>query len=301
MPKGVYKRTKPAWNKGLTKEDPRVAKNINSRNATMIDRYGSLSYNNSEKRKQTNLDRYGVENVSQSVELNKNKITKIKQTNLDRYGFEYASQNDEVKKKNRKTFLTNHPGYNSSSQLPGVGEKISNIVKSDVVKKKKESTFQNKYGVDYGLQNKSIMQKKLETTLKRYGTPYYPNKEKEYQTRKKNNSFNTSNPEEKMYKDLCNQYGEDNVIRQYRENRYPYTCDFYIPSEDLFIELNKHWTHGFRPFIESDDFCQNQLEIWQEKAKTSQFYKNAIYTWTVLDVKKQQIAKQNNLNYIVIY
>jgi len=21
-------------------------------------------------------------------------------------------------------------------------------------------------------------------------------------------------------------------------------CDFYIPSEDLFIELNRHWSHG---------------------------------------------------------
>ena len=71
MPKGVYQRTKPAWNKGLTKEDPRVAKNIEARNATMIDKYGSLSYNNSEKRKQTNLDRYGVENTYQSKELTK--------------------------------------------------------------------------------------------------------------------------------------------------------------------------------------------------------------------------------------
>lgn len=28
MPKGVYERTKPAWNKGLTKADPRVAKHV---------------------------------------------------------------------------------------------------------------------------------------------------------------------------------------------------------------------------------------------------------------------------------
>ena len=257
--------------------------------------------NNSEKRKQTNLDRYGVENVSQSVELNKDKIEKTKQTNLNRYGFEYASQNNEVKKKNRETFLANHPGYNSSSQLPGVGEKISNVVKSDEVKKKKENTFQNKYGVNYGLQNKSIMQKKLETTLKRYGTPYYPNKEKEYLTKKKNNSFNTSNPENSMYTDLCNHYGEDNVIRQYRDERYPYTCDFYIPSEDLFIEYNGNWTHGGHPFDETNLDDISKLEEWEEKSKDHKYYQNAIYTWTKLDVKKQQIAKQNNLNYIVIY
>ena len=301
MPKGVYTRTKPVWNKGLTKDDPRVQKNTDSRNSTMVDRYGSLSYNNSDKRKQTTLDRYGVENVAQSAELNKNKLEKTKQTNLRKYGFEYASQNPEVKEKGRQTFTNNHPGYNSASQLPGVGDKISAAVSSDDVKKKKEDTFQSRYGVKYGLQNKSIMQKKLETTLKRYGTPYYPNKEKEYQTKKKNNSFNISNPENNIYIDLCKQYGEDNVIRQYREERYPYVCDFYIPSEDLFIEYNGNWTHGGHPFNETDLDDISILEDWEYRSKEHPYYKNAIYTWTILDVKKQQIAKQNNLNYIVIY
>lgn len=301
MPKGVYKRTKPAWNKGLTKDDPRVSKNIDARNATMINRYGSLSYNNSDKRKQTNLDRYGVENTFQSKELTKDNVEKAKQTNLIRYGFESASQSDVVKAKNRETFLTNHPGYSSPSQLPGVGDKISQVVKSDEVKKKKEDTFQLKYGVSYGLQSPNIMQKKLETTLARYGTPYYPNKEKEYQTKKKNNSFNISNPEEKMYADLCNQYGKDNVLRQYKEDRYPFVCDFYIPSEDLFIEYNGTWTHGGHPFNPDNLDDIFTLEQWQEKALDHPYYKSAIYTWTDLDVRKQKIAKENNLNYLVIY
>ena len=40
---------------------------------------------------------------------------------------------------------------------------------------------------------------------------------------------------------------------------------------------------------------------WQEKAKTSQFYQNAINTWTIRDVKKQEYAKKYNLNYKIIY
>ena len=301
MPKGVYVRTKPAWNKGLDKSDLRVAKYSEARNITMINRYGSTSYNNAEKRKQTNLDRYGVENVAQSIELNKDKLEKTKQTNLIKYGFEYASQNADVKKKNRNTFIANHPGYSSVSQLPGVGDKISSIVKSDDVKKKKENTFQDRYGVKYGLQNPEIMLKKLSTTLKRYGTLYYLNKEKEYKTKKKNNSFNISNPEKNMYADLCNKYGVDNVETQYMDKRYPFACDFYIPSEDLFIEYNGTWTHGGHPFDETNLDDVHQLDIWKEKAKTSKYYRNAIYTWTKLDVRKQQIAKENNLNYLTIY
>ena len=79
--------------------------------------------------------------------------------------------------------------------------------------------------------------------------------------------------------------------RQYRDKiRYPFRCDFYIPSEDLFIEANLHWTHGGRPFREDDPECLTQLLDWQRKAATSKFYENAIQTWTVRDVLKLQSA-----------
>ena len=40
---------------------------------------------------------------------------------------------------------------------------------------------------------------------------------------------------------------------------------------------------------------------WKEKSKTSQFYKNAIETWTVRDIKKLYYVSINNLNYIALY
>lgn len=125
---------------------------------------------------------------------------------------------------------------------------------------------------------------------------------KEYLTKKKNNSFNKSSKEEEFYKYLLNENINKTIYRQYKDiNRYPFYCDFYILEDDLFIELNLHWTHGGRPFDSNDEECLKQLEIWQEKAKTSQFYQNAIQTWTVRDVEKQRIAKENNLNYKIIY
>lgn len=116
-----------------------------------------------------------------------------------------------------------------------------------------------------------------------------------------NNTFNTSKKEEEYYERLKNIYGESDIIRHYSDDRYPFICDFYIPSEDLFIEYNGTWTHGKHPFDETnlDDICR--LEEWKEKARVSKYYKNAIYTWTNLDVRKQKIAKENNLNYQVIY
>lgn len=124
---------------------------------------------------------------------------------------------------------------------------------------------------------------------------------KEYLTKKKNNSFNTSKPEEELYESLLAQYNEKTILRRYKEERYPFYCDFYIVEDDLFIELNAHWTHGGKPFNPDDEECQEKLAIWKEKAKQSKFYENAIKTWTERDVKKQQIAKENHLNYKVIY
>lgn len=79
-------------------------------------------------------------------------------------------------------------------------------------------------------------------------------------------------------------YGSDNVISQYQDKRYrnpktgvPFNCDFYIPSEDLFIELNYTWFHGAHPFDidNSDDF--NKLTELQYKATTEPEKKSYLY------------------------
>ena len=89
--------------------------------------------------------------------------------------------------------------------------------------------------------------------------------------------------------------------QQYKSKEYPYSCDFYIKSLDLFIELNLHWTHGDHPYNESDSRDVELKESLAEKAKTSEYYRNALYVWTDLDVRKQRIAKENNLNYKAVY
>lgn len=121
------------------------------------------------------------------------------------------------------------------------------------------------------------------------------------QRMRENNTFNKSKPEDEYYEYLKTLYNEDDIIRQYKDERYPFACDFYIKSQDLFIECNYSWTHGGHLFNSDSEEDQQTLAEWQEKAKTSDFYKNAIETWTVRDVKKHETAKANNLNYEVIY
>ena len=89
------------------------------------------------------------------------------------------------------------------------------------------------------------------------------------------------------------------MLTQYKDERYPFNCDFYVPSLDLFIECNYHWTHGKEPYNENNVEHQNILRLW--KSKNSRFYDNAIETWTKRDVDKLKCFKTNNLNFKIFY
>ncbi len=159
---------------------------------------------------------------------------------------------------------------------------VDNPMKSAKVVATLRQTFLEKYGVDNPLKNKCVLKKVFET-------------------RKHNGTLNTSYPEEKMYQSLCDRFGECDVYRQYKSKEYPFACDFYIKSKDLYIELNASWTHGFHFYNNASNEDLIVLKDWQSKAKTSKYYKNAIHVWTKLDVQKRQTAIDNNLNYIVFW
>lgn len=146
---------------------------------------------------------------------------------------------------------------------------------------------------DYGVKNAF----QLKTTIDKIHDNIDEINKKKANTRKKNHTFKASSQEyllkvllEAVYPDLCTQY---------RSEEYPFFCDFYIPSKDLYIEFNGLWTHGYHPFDKDSLEDQKTLEEW--KSKDNKFFDNAIQTWTERDVAKRQIAKKNNLNYIELW
>ena len=116
-----------------------------------------------------------------------------------------------------------------------------------------------------------------------------------------NNSWNSSEPEENFYSELLQKYKEDDIIRQYRDDRYPFRCDFYIKSEDRFIEIQGSWVHGDHPFDKNNPDDLERLSLMEEKAKNSAYYRNAIKTWIVIDPLKVKIASENGINISFIY
>ena len=261
-----------------------------------------------EKRKQTWLKNYGVENPSQSQEIKEKKEQttlknygvnnplkssiireKINNTFKEKYGDNPLGKNSSLKKKIEKSNIEKY-GYKNPMQNPEISQKTSKTLKekqAEIIQKSLE-----KYGVAWPAQLPEIRQKNSQGVLK--AIPQI------YQTRKQNGTCVSSQPEQQVFNLLLQKYKD--TINQYRdENRYPYTCDFYIPSLDLFIEYHGTWTHGIEPFNPENKEHLLILDQMKEKAKISKFYKNAIYTWTELDVRKLNCAKDNNLNYLCFY
>lgn len=116
-----------------------------------------------EKYKNTCLEKYGVENVSQNKDIKEKKretITKnfggfgwaskelsdkSKQTVIERYGVENVSQNEDIKKKKELTCKKNHG--------------VTNVLKLKKTHDLARKAVQEKYGVDYILQCKQIQDK----------------------------------------------------------------------------------------------------------------------------------------------
>ena len=263
---------------------------------TKLKRYGNESFTNREKAIKTYLAKYGENNYMSTKEFR----NRSKQYFNEKYGRDYFVQTDTFQDKRKETCLEK---YNKDS-----------FSKTDEFKNKCKETWINKYGVDHPMKSKEIKNKVEITMKKRYGdhfskTKYFRElynnndfinkmKQKEYITKKKNNSFNTSSNENKLYAKLKEKFN-DAIIHYTTDKRYPFECDFYIPSKDLFIELNIHWTHGFAPFDENNKKHIERLNLW--KSKNTEFYNIAIDVWTNKDPLKLKTFIDNRLNYKIFY
>lgn len=279
--------------------------------ATCLLKYGDEHYSNRIKARETCLQRYGVTSPLKS-EIFKQKS---KDTCLQKYGVEYTGQIPEKIEKTHKACLEKY-GVDSVFKV----QKFRNQSLDTCIKKYASNEDDINSIVNIG-QLKYVKDKIKNTCLEKYGvenpmqTQYYKNlissilssneiQEKIYNTKLLNNSFNISYQEDVCFDLLKEKYSD--CIRQYKSELYPFNCDFYIPSLDLYIEYNGSHYHHYHPFDINDDNDINELNRLKEKAENSNAHKNGkksqydniIYTWTILDLKKRNIAQQNNLNYI---
>lgn len=125
------------------------------------------------KRKNTNKEKYNVDNISQSNQIKKKK----KITTLINYGVENPSQNDKIKNKKCETMLKNY-GVKYVLQSKELLEKIKNTKlkiysdKNYTNREQAKETCLKIYGVENPSQLESIKNEKCETSMKNYGVKY---------------------------------------------------------------------------------------------------------------------------------
>ena len=152
-----------------------------------------------EKVKESNLKKYGVENVSQLKEVKEKKTQKA----FEKYGVSNISKAEEIKQKKTK----------SSFKKYGV----ANVLQAEVVKKKIEKTNLKLYKVKNPSSCKEIQKKREKTNLKRYGSktplqnPKVKNKIKRTNYERYGFEIASKNPKviEKIKKTNRKKYGAD--------------------------------------------------------------------------------------------
>ena len=215
---------------------------------------------------------YESENHNGVHEWSDEQREKIKNTCMERYGAPRYLDSADGKEKIAK--IKSNPNYK---------QKIRAIISSDEVQLKTKNTCLDRYGVTSAM--------KLSSTADKVG-----------ESKRVNGTWSTSKPEEDMYVLLVNKFGINDVERQYKSVKYPFHCDFYIKSLDLYIELNATWLHGKHWFDSSNECDLQMLDFWRNKVKQGhKFYNVAIDVWTVRDIKKRMAAIENNLNYVVFW
>lgn len=244
------------------------------------------------KAKETYFKKTGYESPLQDPKIKE----KIKQNNLEKYGCESPNQNEEVKRRKIISYKLK-TGYENPFQNPEVIEKIRdsyfqktgyyhNSENPEVIAKRKE-TFLKNYGVDSPMKSPEIKAKFKHKELQ----------EKRIQSLVRHGTQTISLVENEIYYILLMKFPD--CIHSYKDNRYPFLCDFYIPSLDLFIEYQGTWMHGEHPYNPKDPKDQEIITNWQNR-NTDQ-HKSAINVWTVSDLLKRETARKNALNWLEFF
>ena len=172
---------------------------------------GSLHANrsNREKTKQTWIKKYGVSNPNKCKEIR----NKIKQTCKKRYGVEH-------------NWASKDPKLNGSLTRK-ILYGVDNLFKSNDPKLNGQATRLNRYG------NICFAKTKLYKDLWKNKIFVKNVQQKQYNSKKRNNSFTSRSKQEIRCYELLKTKFPDAEHSYYDKERYPFNCDMYIPKTYL--------------------------------------------------------------------
>lgn len=198
-------------------------------------------YNDEEKLKKNNLEKYGVEWSIQREEVQ----NKIKDTMIEKYGVKSAWESEEVINKRKQNWIEKY-GVDNPAKVKQVIEQI-------------KETNKTRYGADNPMKNKQILEKALKTNKERYGKQYLMQvpklkdlaKEKciekygvEYNCLTDNCIQNQGNTISKINQNFSNLLNNVGLDTEYEFLLSLKRYDIHILNTNILIEINPAYTHN---------------------------------------------------------
>lgn len=175
----------------------------------------------SELRRQTSLEKYGVDNPAKSNEV-RQKISEI------------ASSPEMVERRKQTSLI--HWGVENPAQADEVKKKISQTVASKDCQSRMRSTTMERFGTPFAMQSKEGLKRYSESCIEKYGVPYYcMTTECRESQGDIISSFNRKFGE--LLKSVDMQYSFEFKLE---ESSY----DLHIIHTNILIEINPTYTHN---------------------------------------------------------
>jgi hypothetical protein len=216
---------------------------------------------------ETNLRKYGFRNVAQSEIIK----SKMRRTCQEKYGTDFVFQSESFKAVAMQTSLQKF-GVTHHTQREEYRRTIGKKLRL-YRQKWKESMICN-HGVDSPF--------KLKSTREACNSDESWRARRE--TMRRNRSWTTSKPEEKLHEILVEKYAD--VQRQVPVGRW--TMDFYIPSIDMYINLNGAYWHG-----------RGKTE--QELLDSSSPRDKVILSTMKRDLRREEWFKENGKKLLIVW
>lgn len=277
----VSKRFKEQYGVGGPSGLPEIRQKIKD---TQFRKFGCYAFN-TEKQKQTMIERYGTENCMQNEQV---KATMVK-NNIKKYGYEHTFQVPEFREKARKTLLDKYGCENVLCAESPIRQKLD-YSRTDEINRKMVDTKLEKNNGEY--ESRETKEKRRKTCLERYGFTTYPAFLHTVHTSKKqieiSEFIKQSFPELSVYLDIFGLLRQEPMLE----------LDIWIPEIRLAIEYNGIYWHDRSAY--NKDISENTI-ISKERRKDYFAFLNditLIQIWEDDYLKNEQEVKNNLFNLI---
>lgn len=231
-----------------------------------------------EKRKATNIAKFGVDNVSKTEDVKaKLRLTtaataeirtrKTKETNLKNHGVESTNSLQAVKDKKKEIFIEKY-GVDHQLKIPSIAASVSKKNSENAKERLAKAAVTNleKYGYKNPSSNIDVKQRRTDTMIERFGVEN-ASQNAEVHAKKVKNSYKSKQYvmpsgnvvfvqgyEPRALDELLKEYTEDEIIIETKltprityvsrdGKEHYYFPDFYIPKDNLIIEVKSEWTY----------------------------------------------------------